>query len=608
LLLVDESGYLIGQGRVNLKHTPLFIPSEKPGFRVDPAISRFRALISSMPNGWMVAAFAGVVAAWIAFDTFSAMITNHVSLPFWDQWRTVAEYRMWLDGEYGVKELFSQHNEHRIAVGRLFFFADILGFDGRGVFLSTASAMFLSGLASLLIFAGRPSKPAGWKYYGVHAACVVGCCLTFVAYENLLWPFQVPFVLLYLAATAGLYATMRASIVRRQGAEDVWWTVVAVGCFALATYCMANGLAAPALSVVLALALKARWRVVAILAAAFALLTVSYFHGYLGSQNPNGLDYLVSHPFYLPTYLGMFIGNILRDFPHREPSTLMLGLLGFGLCFAIVYRTGMRGDRQPVRLFLVAIMLLVLAAGLASGAGLTQALAPRYVTPGALFWACQAIYWHSVAADNSARWARPVAAGGALVLLALLTVGQLGARHDAADFLTSLTAEADALLVGVRDRKAESASTPFEINLPRDTALLRQTGKSIYADPEAHWMGQPLSAIGATGGNCIGSIDTAQPLADDPRGVKLVGWSWNTGLQTRIERIIVVDRTRKIVGLATGGHYRPDVPAAILRVTHVASGFNGYAVARAGDKLSLFGLVGPRTVCPLGEITASGQE
>jgi hypothetical protein len=597
---------------VSLKHTPLFIPSAKAGFRVDPAISRFRSLISSMPNGWMIAAFAGVVAAWIAFDTFSAMIIDHVSLPFWDQWRTVAEYRMWLEGEYGLKELFSQHNEHRIAVGRLFFFADILGFEGRGVFLSTASALFLSGLAALLIFAGRPAKPAGWKHYGVHAACVVGCCLTLVAYENLLWPFQVPFVLLYLAATAGLYATMRASIFRRDGTEDVWWTAMAVGCFALATYCMANGLAAPALSVVLALALKARWRVVAILAAAFALLTFSYFHGYVGSNNPNGLDYLVSHPFYLPTYLGMFIGNILRDFPHREISTLTLGILGFVLCLAIAYRTGMRGDRQPVRLFLVAIMLLVLAAGLASGAGrisefgLTQALAPRYVTPGALFWACQAIYWHSVAADNSARWAKPVAAGGAVLLL-LLAVGQVSARRDAADFLTSLTAEADALLVGVRDRKAESASTPFEVNLPRDTALLRQTGKSIYADPVAGWMGKPLSAIATTGGSCIGAIDTAQPLADDPHGLKLVGWSWNTALQNRIERIIVVDRTQRIVGLATGGHYRPDVPAAILRVTHSASGFNGYAVAGAGEKLSLFALVGPSTVCPLGEIIAGGQ-
>jgi hypothetical protein len=550
-----------------------------------------------------------LIAVWIGIDTVSNMVISHVSLPFWDAWRTVSEYRDLLSGRFGFDDLLSQHNEHRIAAGRLLFFIDYIAFGGRGVFLSVCILAILSALAGLLIWMTRPADRSEWRGYTVTAAAVAAALLSFVAYENLIWPFQVPFVLLYLSAAGGLYATMRACEAARAGGPWAGWLTLAGVTLTVAVYCMANGLAAVGLSVLLAVMLRAPKAMIATLVVLFASLTAAYFHGYESASKPGGLHYLITHPEALPTYLSMFLGNILRDYPQREGVTAALGIVGLGLCAAIAWRILVRRDLDPVRLVLVALMLFVLAAALASGAGriadfgLIQALAPRYVTPTALFWSCQALYWTSVARQEPG-WRRSVALAGSGLLLMLLAYGQIASRRDASGLLASMTGEADAALVGVRDIEAQNATTPTAEHLPEDLALLRRQGKSIYAEPRAHWMGRPLGSIAKADATCLGFIDNAVRQNARMRGLRLSGWAWDMDHDRRVMQLLIVDGGGRVVGLASGGAFRGDVLTAVRAVDHVGSGWRGYALGNPSEVLTVYGLTGRGSACPLGKVAA----
>ena len=559
---------------------------------------------------WAPAAVAVLVAAWIAADTFTTMAIEHAALPFWDGWGTVSEYRDLLSGRFGLTELFAQHNEHRIAAGRALFFIDLLAFDGRGIFLAICIGAILAGLAALMIWMARPAKRSEWRTYAISAAAAVGCLLSLLATENLLWTFQAPFVLLYLSAAVGLYSTMRACAAARARRPWGGWLAAAAVALVIAVYCMANGLAALALAIILAALLRGPKRLIAILLVVFVALIVAYFHGYVSPSKPGGLRFVIEHPAVLANYLFAFIGNLLRNTPTRDRDSLLLGVLGFLLCGGVAWRILVRRDLDPVRLVLTGMMLFALAAALASGVGRLndfgqiQAFAPRYVTPTAVFWAGQTLYWSSAARGGPA-WLRLIPATGAGLLLWLLVQGQALSRPDAAALLARITREADAVLVGVSDPDADMSTTPFTQNLPSDLALLRQNGKSIFAEPRAHWMGRPLAAIGKADGQCLGAIDKAAPLPADPHGLRLEGWSWDSRRDRRVEQLIIVGADGRVVGLASGGEFRPDVIRAVRQIDHVASGWFGYARGTPGDLLAVYGVTAPGQVCALGKKTAT---
>ncbi len=559
---------------------------------------------------WAPAVLAVIVAAWIAGDTFTTMAVAHAAQPFWDGWGTVFEYGQLLSGRFGFTELFAQQNEHRIAVGRLLFFVDLVAFDGRGVFLSVCIGVILAGLAALLIWLARPADRSEWRIYAISAAAAAGCLLSLLATENLLWTFQVPFVLLYLAAALGLYWTMRACEAAKAQRPWAGWLAAAIVALTVAVYCMANGLGAVALALVLAVLLRGPRLLIAALGVLFVALTAAYFHGYESPPSSSGPRFAIEHSGLLANYLFAFIGNLLRNVPTRDTDAIRLGMFGFVLCGGVAWRILVRRDLDPARLVLTGMMLFVLASALASGVGrladngLIQAYAPRYVTPTAVFWACQALYWSS-AARSGPVWLRLFPAAGAGLLLWLLVQGQALSRPDAANLLARITREADAVLVGVRDPKAELSTTPLTQNLSRDLGLLRRNGKSIFAEPRARWMGQPLAAVARADGQCLGAIDKAEPLADDPRGLRLEGWSWDVRHDRQVERLIVVGADGRVVGLASGGEIRPDVIAAVPQVDHIANGWFGYARGRPGDVLAVYGLTARGQVCPLGEMTAT---
>ena len=98
-------------------------------------------------------AWAG--AGFVVVDTLRAVVPLWSPLPWFDEWATVELIRSWQSGESSALQiLFAQHNEHRILVPRLVFFADDLLFAGEG---------HLSLAAIVLVRRSMPpSSPRCW--------------------------------------------------------------------------------------------------------------------------------------------------------------------------------------------------------------------------------------------------------------------------------------------------------------------------------------------------------------------------------------------------------------------------------------------------------------
>src|ERR1035441_7793457 len=79
--------------------------------------------------------FAAIAAVFAAFTVITTMLIVWISdrgVPSHDTW----DYGQWLskfEAEWSM--LFSQHNEHRIALARLFFLVDQHLFHATGIFL-----------------------------------------------------------------------------------------------------------------------------------------------------------------------------------------------------------------------------------------------------------------------------------------------------------------------------------------------------------------------------------------------------------------------------------------------------------------------------------------
>lgn len=208
------------------------------------------------------------------------------NVPFQDEWGLVPV----LTGRQPITLgfLWAQHNDHRIFLPRLLYFAllKLSGGDFRSVMLFNAVA--LGALAFAMIWVAR--RVRGQTSYA--DAFFPLALLHWGHYENILWSFQVQFVL------STTLAGVLLLIVVRYGDDLTRGAVFLAGvCLLLLPLCGANGLAyVPALALWLAYAGVVRWRragpgskrdglvLLAFALAAFALVAF-YFVGYQSQRS-----------------------------------------------------------------------------------------------------------------------------------------------------------------------------------------------------------------------------------------------------------------------------------------------------------------------------------
>ena len=115
-------------------------------------------------------------------------------------------------------------------------------------------------------------------------------------------------------------------------------------------------------------------------------------------------------------------------------------------------------------------------------------------------------------------------------------------------------------------------------------------------------IGKNLRAAFPKTGICRGNTDIVQrQYAGAPAGVQIHGWGWDTARKARVDRVLLVDATFRIVGAGEGGISRTDVPTALPEVTDPNSGWNANIAVTKGP-LDGYGVTGDDSVCVLGHI------
>ncbi len=486
---------------------------------------------------------------------------GYAPIPFGD---SLSFFRKFFDAGgwdgYGLAELYARHNEHRIVVPALFFLLDIGLFRASQAFLIVVTVVSSLVHAALLAWLFRRLGHRG-ALLGAFTAVAAGTALSPLAWENLVWSFQVQFIQVWLFATLAF-----AALAVGEGGR--WWRVAGAIVFGLAsTYTMANGLAVWPLLFGLAWWRGVRGAPFWLLAAVGAAVVAVELSGF----RPHGTHSDPAETLLQPLAVGHYALRYLTT------AVAVIGptardILGAALVLAI---GGLTVDAvlRPARYraehgVLLALAGFVVAAALLTalgrvGFGLAQADASRYATPSLLFLVAVL----GLALDRIAGIrALPavVAGGGALVLLVpglVLTWKELPSIAGSRD--SRINAIVEYMAGGYRPAAALSLFPRASTVPARVLERLDAAGLGPFADrtrfvPPADALrdpGRPLAEM------CRGAVDGA--VSDPVNGVQVWGWAADKASDEQPRWIVATGADDTVVAWGASLVWRPDVAAAL---------------------------------------------
>jgi hypothetical protein len=555
-----------------------------------------------------VSAAACAFALFIAIDTLRAVVPLWSPLPWFDEWATVGLIRSWQDGERTAAQvLFSQHNEHRILVPRLFFFADDWLFRGSGALSLAAivTVQFLhAGMFATVLGRSRPARAGRWAV----AAAVLALMFSLRQAENFSSGFQLQFVGVFAGGTLSFLLFGLAAARERQGRPALGLLLASFAAVLVTTLTMANGLVTAYLLAALAVVARLKPRTVLACAGVALVLTVIYLQGYEAVAHHSKPSESLRHPLRLIIYVAIYLGDIASGV-HAGPA-IAFGLVGFAATACAAVRTIRSGDMRPGPLAMLGVMLFVAATAAVTASGRLdfgplQALSSRYVTGSATFWAAQITYWWIDPPGlrfRVGRLAALVAASmrfGAAMMAAVLMVSvaseQGGEKPQLAVQSFRQNEAANALMLGLFDPAAMARTAWIGSDTPDLVDVLKRNRLSIFGTADFAGVGHAVTDRGAITAICDGAVSSA--VADPelgPNGVRLSGTATDPSRRRLIRRVLLADAAGNVVGLASGA-----IPGA------ARDAWRGYAVAPADATLTAYGLVERARLCLIGTTTVS---
>lgn len=551
------------------------------------------------PRLLLAAAFALALApgAWIMVDTLRTAAGAYTAIPFWDHWSTVADYVRAKTSGFSWSILFGQSNEHRILFPRLIMFADLEYFRGRNTLPYAGIVASQAALVALfaLIAARLRNRTAALLSLGAVAALV----FSLGQWENLIWAFQVQFLMVAAAGAWSIWCYCEAFAGRERPGYVAWAASLVL--LVVSAFSMANGMFAGAACVGVGLLARFGWRALVGQAVAVAAIAALYFHGYVAVADHGSLTDALGQPVAFLTFLATYLGNPARAWGVGPP--IWLGSAGLVLSLAAAARVLLRRDVEAGRIALVGVMAFVVASAAVTAAGRlsfgpAQGLVSRYVTFGALFWAAQLVYWVSL-------WPlrRPVA----LVVLAAVLAGltyplfvlQARSKPEVADRHHQIQLGVQALEAGVADPGALGGLNWNVPGMMQQVAYLRGHRLSIFTEAQPYRVGEVFDPAPLAPGGCLGSFDVIQ-ASGQGGGWRAAGWAWDLPAHQIVGDVIVIDADRRIVAVGEGGTPRADVAAAVPQVRSAQSGWNAIIARPAKAPIIALGVLKDGRRCDIG--------
>lgn len=301
-----------------------------------------------------------------------------INVPFGDEWALVPLFEKWSNGQLTFRDLYQQHNEHRIPIPKLIYlaFAELTNWNLRAeMFLSVG----LCGVTSACVYV-LLRRTVGESRREAVLLWAAANLLIFspMQAQNWLWGFQLQMFIptLCLVMTLVIFTSDFASWAKFGGSGLL---------VALATFSFGNGLLLwPVVALFLILRGESKWWVAAWLLAS-AVVLVLYSVGYYRIPR---LEPVTRNWFDYPRYFLVFIGAALA---RGRDGQLLLGAMitgGVALCVyaAMVVRScssraeALRSAAPWLALGPYVIGSAALAAYSRADWGPQQALDSRYVT------------------------------------------------------------------------------------------------------------------------------------------------------------------------------------------------------------------------------------
>jgi hypothetical protein len=527
---------------------------------------------------------AGIIT--IGFSAYMVVV-SYSSLPFWDGWVHVAFVARG-GNPYTLAWLWSQHNEHRMLIPRLFWLADLRWFHARQVFL--LASIFLIQFLHLLLLGWSMRVFGGWRgavwRSGVGLAAFCLFCPS--QWEVLVWGECIGFVLSGLFVTASFIGLLLywMGLEEQSKARHAWkFLLLSIVAASAATCSLANGNLLWPLLVAATLFLRLRFSAILSFVVAGTVSLAIYFHHYSRPSQQANPILSIQSPVKLFEFLGAYFGSssgVRSNFHMAE----LIGVAGLTVFLVLLlHLLSYIRDRRPFCVQLVLIVLFCLGTALVTAAGrlnfgTRQAFASRYQTVSLLFWCCLGLLL--LEAVCSLRQMRNVAfLLSQVILLAAMLVGLGLARIPLTNARLhgfQLNAAAMALVTNVPDSAQLQWVYPDPGYLFPLVPYMREEHLSVFSERLSSLLGKPLDSVFilASPSECTGKLESSDAVAGEgPPALRITGWAWD--YKHRQPPSMIVAATDGIItGLGAVGDWRPLKQAASPGMTSNFIGYTGY--------------------------------
>jgi hypothetical protein len=555
--------------------------------------------------------FAGLATAFVSAHM---VLSTHSSLPHWDEWELVD--RVASGKPLSIAWLWAQHNEHRILFSKLLFLADLRFFRGAQVLLLASIFLIITAQVVLLswsLHALGGLRGATWR---TGTGLIAFCLMSPVQQENLVWGFQVSFV---LPTTMATLSTLSLLLHQRYVEENrrlgsVLFLLLSIAAASVATFSLANGMLLWPLLVLAAALLRMKGRTIAALLVAAVVNIYAFLYGYHMPSQPTPKLLIRDIPGVLK-YVAFYFGS---TWIHHASGYAPLAIGGAGLSIALAFAMRVFLRRRPDSLFIVQISLLMLfcvGTGVLTALGrlhmgMEQATSSRYQVFALLFWCAlglAALWWVASNLENSRHLV--FFSGFLLALMLALGTQVRDPLRDAGWHQIRLNSISEALLSGVNDLDELALGFPNPNLVIRDAEYLRRNRLSIFAGRKYSQLGQPLASVYhlQSAEECSGYVASSKLFTGaTSSGARVTGYAWNRILRIPITEVVFTSDDGRIKGFGS----TVTLPLSSVKPGPIADatrfGWRGYVgdIAPA-SKIEIYGVVGKScaAVCPFASLS-----
>lgn len=483
-------------------------------------------------------------------------------VPVMDMWDGVVSFV--LKSQRGMYSAWwEQHNEHRILMSRLLFWADLNWFGGHSIFLLVINYILAFSMPLVIWRILRERRKFLAKPWDESAKILVlflgSWLVLWCQKDNLIWPFQNQFFLSQLLPLLSFWTACKSS----RGERKVFYFLISCLLGFGSAWTMANGIIVlPLLTVMSALRHQGLTRLVINFVLTVATLILYFFNYESPSHHSSLVNSLWSHPVEVLNYTFCYLGSPFYFLVGKGPFGVAIAWVMGGVFTLLVLKKLMNEvfnkSNHPLDLMLVLYLIYILgtAAGTAGGRvhfGVQQAMSERYTTPALIAWSIICILFEDRLGTLLLPPKKTSVKVGCGLLLLLMLIKQLGVFSKNQAELNRKKLAALALELQVRDSEVIQSIFPF-------TSRALMIAKEASDKKISIFGYKPLKDLRAKLGSVSGVADpfsqceieraTYKNLPDDLKWVRIEGSLSKSMIRTPPDLFSFTNEKKQIIGYA----------------------------------------------------------